>query len=105
MRNIELGQSVRSRRKDKGLTLAKLSELTGVNTAYLGRIETGKRFPSAGVLQKMGPHLGYGEAEFLKLAGYLSPDQTDERVTKMKESMRGEIETAMSSLLEKVETL
>jgi len=105
MRNENFGQMLRGRRKDKGLTLAGLSELTGVDTAYLGRIETGKRFPSAGILQKMAEPLGYGEVEILKLAGYLSPDPTDERVTKIKESLKGEISTALSSLLEKVDTL
>ena len=105
MPNYELGQSLRSRRKDKGLTLAQLGELSGVDTSFLGRIETGKRVPSARILQKVASHLGYSEVEILKLAGYLSPDGTDERVTKMKESMKGEIETAMSSLMEKVEML
>jgi len=105
MRNENLGQMMRGRRKDKGLTLARLSELTGVDTTYLGRIETGKRFPSAGVLQKMASPLGYDEAEILKLAGYLSPDRTDERVARIRELMKGEIKTAMSNLLEKVDTL
>jgi len=100
MRNENLGQMLRGRRKDKGLTLTRLSELTGVDTAYLGRIETGKRFPSATILQKMAEPLGYGESEILKLAGYLSPDGTDERVTKIKEALKGEVKTAMSSLLE-----
>ena len=105
MPNYELGQSLRSRRKDKGLTLAQLGELSGVDTSFLGRIETGKRFPSARILQKVAPLLGYSETEILRLAGYLSPDGIDERVTKMKESMKGEIETAMSNLMEKVEML
>jgi len=105
MRNDNLGEYLKARRVGKRLTLVQLSELTDVDTSYLGRIETGKRFPSANVLQKIAEPLGYGDAEILKLAGYLSPDQTDDRVTKIKESMKGEIETAMSSLLEKVETL
>jgi len=105
MRNDNLGEFLKARRVGKRLTLAQLSELSGVDTSFLGRIETGKRFPSANVLQKIAAPLGYSDAEIMKLAGYLSPDQTDERVTKMKESMKGEIETAMSNLMEKVETL
>ena len=105
MRNNKLGHTLRCRRKDKGLTLADLSELSGVNISYLGRIETGKRFPSAVILQKVAKPLEYGEAELLKLAGYLSPDRTDERVTKIKDALKGEIKTAMSNLLEKVDTL
>ena len=105
MRNSDLGQSLRSRRKDKGLTLTKLDELSGVDKSFLGRIETGKRFPSAGVLQKIAEPLGYGEAEILKLAGYLTPDRIDERVTNIKEALKGEVKTAMSTLLEKVDAL
>jgi len=105
MRNPDLGQTLRGRRKEKGLTLAQLSELSGVDTSMLGRIETGKRFPSACVLQKMTAPLGYDEAGLLKLAGYLSPDGTDERVTKIKEALKGEVITAMSNLLEKVDSL
>lgn len=105
MRNENLGPTLRCRRKDRGLTLAELSELSGVDTAYLGRIETGKRFPSATILQKLSTPLGYSEAELLKLAGYLSPDRIDVRVTKIKEALKGEIKTAMSNLLEKVDTL
>ncbi len=105
MRNYNLGVTLRERRKQEGLTLTELSELTGVDTSYLGRIESGKRFPSAHVLQKMAVPLEYSEAELLKLAGYLSPDRTDERVTRIKEALKGEVKTAMSMLMEKVDTL
>jgi len=105
MRNYNLGVTLRERRKQEGLTLTELSELTGVDTSYLGRIESGKRFPSAHVLQKMAVPLEYSEAEILRLAGYLSPDRTDERVTKIKEALKGEVKTAMSMLMEKVDTL
>ena len=105
MRNDNLGEYLKARRVGKRLTLVQLSELTDVDTSYLGRIETGKRFPSANVLQKIAEPLGYGDAEILKLAGYLSPDRTDERVTEIKEALKGEVKTAMSNLLERVDTL
>jgi len=105
MAENDLGEKLKARRKEKGLTLVELEALAGVNASHLGRIETGKRFPSAHVLLKLTEPLGYGEAELLKLAGYLSPDKTDERLAKMKEAMKGEIKTAMSNLLEKVDTL
>ena len=105
MTENKFGERVKARRKEKGLTLVELSELTGVDTSYLGRIEQGKRFPSAQILRKLTEPLGYGEAELLKLAGYLSPDRTDERLAKMKETMKGEIRVAMANLLEKVDTL
>lgn len=105
MRNYSLGVKLRERRKQEGLTLTELSELTGVDTSYLGRIERGQRFPSAHILRKLAVPLEYSQAELLKLAGYLSPDRIDERITKMKEAMKGEIKTAMSILAEKVDSL
>jgi len=105
MRKNNFGESLKARRKEKGLTLVELEALSGVETSYLGRIEQGLRFPSAHILRKMAEPLGYGEAEILKLAGYLSPDKTDDRIAIFKESMKGEIRQSMSNLLEKVDTL
>lgn len=100
-----LGLKLRERRKQEGLTLVELAELTGVDTSYLGRIENGKRFPSANILLKLAVPLEYSEAELLKLAGYLSPDMTDNRISKFKDSLKGEIKQTMSNLLEKVDSL
>jgi len=100
-----LGLKLRERRKQEGLTLKELGELTGVDTSYLGRIEQGKRFPSANILRKLAEPLEYTQEELLKLAGYLSPDRTDDRISKFKDSLKGEIKQTMSNLLEKVDTL
>ena len=105
MRNDKLGESLKARRQEKGLTLTELEAMSGVNITYLGRIERGERFPSAFILRKLSEPLGYGEAELLKLAGYLSYDRTDDRISKFKESLKGEIGVAMANLMEKVDTL
>ena len=105
MNGNRLGESLKARRKEKGLTLTELEALSGVDTSYLGRIENGKRFPSANILRKLAEPLEFTELELLKLAGYLSHDRTDERIAEFKESMRVEIQTAMNNLLDKVETL
>jgi len=105
MTDLNLGEKLKMRRKEKRLTLAVLGELSGVDTSMLARIESGKRAPSARTLQKLAGHLGYGEAELLKMAGYLSPDRTDERIDRFKESLKGEIRDTLSSLIEKVDTL
>lgn len=105
MRGNNLGERLKARRKEMGLTLTELSELSGVHYSYLGRIERGKRFPSARILRMMAQPMGFGDMELLKMAGYLSPDKTDDRLAKMRETMKGEIKTAMSILMEKVDTL
>lgn len=105
MVNYGLGERLKARRKEMGLTLAKLSKLTGIHASHLGRIERGERFPSAHVLKKLAEPFGFEDRELLQMAGYLSPDKTDQRIAKFKVSLKGEIKTAMSMLMEKVDTL
>ena len=105
MKENKLGESLKAHRKEKGLTLAELKAVSGVDISYLGRIERGERFPSALILRKLAEPLGYGEAELLRLAGYLSHDRTDDRIAKFKKSMKGEIKVVMANLMEKVDTL
>jgi len=55
------------------LSLHELSVRSGVSSSHLARIETGVRFPSARVLQKIAWPLALDEVELLTSAGYLSP--------------------------------
>jgi len=105
MRENNFGERLKARRQEKGLTLVELSALSGVHTSYLGRIERGERFPSAYILRKLAEPLEIDERELLKMAGYLSPDGTDNRISNFKDSLKGEIRQSMSNLLEKVDTL
>lgn len=68
-----LGQILKQQRVRISLTLRELTELTGVSSSHLGRIEGGERFPSASVLRKIAKPLGFEENELFTLAGYLSP--------------------------------
>ena len=105
MRENNFGERLKARRKEKGLTFAELEAVSGVDKSYLGRIERGERFPSAHILRKLSEPLGIDERELLKMAGYLSPDKTDDRISKFKDSLKGEIRSSMSNLMEKVDTL
>ena len=71
-RNKELGWILKQRRLLKGLTLVKLHDLSGVSPTHVGRIEHGKRFPSATTLRKLAEPLGFGEVELLRLAGFVT---------------------------------
>jgi len=84
MANNELGESLKARRLEKGLTLLRLSEITGAHQSYLGRIEQGERMPSAPILRKLAGPLGFTEVELLKMAGYLARDEADDQVAKVK---------------------
>ncbi len=105
MTENNFGERLKARRKEKGLTLAEVEALSGVDKSHLGRIENSKRFPTANILRKLTGPLGYGEVELLIMAGYLSPDRTDKRLVDMKKTMKGEIKGALSNLLKKVDTL
>lgn len=68
----DLGKMLKQQRLVIPLTLRELSAVSGVSSSHLGRIETGTRFPSARVLQKLARPLGFEETHLLTLAGYIS---------------------------------
>ena len=68
-----LGIMLKQQRLRILLTLRELTELSGVSSSHLGRIERGERFPSASILRRIAKPLGFGEDELFTLAGYLSP--------------------------------
>ncbi|KKN86975.1 hypothetical protein LCGC14_0262440 [marine sediment metagenome] len=77
----DLGKILRQHRAALDLTLHQLSLMSGVSASHLARIERGDRFPSAHMLQKIAPHLGFSETELFSLAGYLSPSSSPVPVT------------------------
>jgi len=69
----DLGKILRQRRVMIPLMVQELSVKSGVSPSHLGRIERGKRYPSARVLRKIAKPLGLGEDGLFTLARYLSP--------------------------------
>jgi len=69
----DLARILRQQRVMRGLTLQQLSEMSGVSSSHLGRIERGERFPSAYILRKIAKPLGLAEGDLFTSAGYLSP--------------------------------
>ncbi|TRZ52610.1 MAG: XRE family transcriptional regulator [Dehalococcoidia bacterium] len=69
----DLGKMLKQRRVIIPLTLTELSAMSGVSSSHLGRIERGKRFPSAYTLRKIANPLGFDEGELFTYAGYLPP--------------------------------
>jgi len=74
----DLARILRQQRVMRELTLQQLSEMSGVSSSHLGRIERGERFPSAHILQKIAKPLGLGEGNLFISAGYLSPQPAAE---------------------------
>jgi transcriptional regulator with XRE-family HTH domain len=69
----DLAKILRQQRVLRELTLQQLSEMSGVSSSHLDRIERRERFPSAPILRKIAKPLNLAEGELLTLAGYLSP--------------------------------
>lgn len=101
----KLGEKLKAHRQERKLSIKALSEKTGIHSTYLHRIEKGERRPSATVLRELAEPLGFSEAELLKLGGYLSTDQVDDRIERFKESLKTEIDSTMSDLKGKVDSL
>lgn len=74
----QLGELLKSQRVSLSLTLQELAVRSGVSATYLGRIERGERFPSAGILRKVAGPLGLDEYHLFVSAGYMSPDRRGE---------------------------
>jgi transcriptional regulator with XRE-family HTH domain len=57
---LTLGQRIRARREELGLTLAQVGESAGVSRAFVHQVEVGKSQPSLEVLRDMAARLSIG---------------------------------------------
>ncbi|MFC0469673.1 helix-turn-helix domain-containing protein [Halalkalibacter kiskunsagensis] len=70
----KFGEKLRKLRKEKGLSIRKLSELSGVAHSYLSQVETGKRgTPKVETLEKIATGLNVPSFNLLVQAGYIDP--------------------------------
>jgi len=53
MKDLKIGRQIRRMRREKGITLEKVGELTGFTKAYISLIESGKKLPPIGTLSKI----------------------------------------------------
>lgn len=57
---VRIGKRIAELRKEKGLSQAKLAQLTGIHSSYIGQIELGKYDVGIETLSKIGEALGMG---------------------------------------------
>jgi HTH-type transcriptional regulator, competence development regulator len=69
---IEFGQYLRSLRKNKGLTIRQLEDVSGVSNSYISQIEKGEKLPSPDILRKLHEHLGVSHGELMIKAGHIN---------------------------------
>ncbi|GAI66369.1 unnamed protein product [marine sediment metagenome] len=100
-----LGLILRARRKDKGLKLVDLSELSGLHHSHIARLERGERFPTGRTLKKLAEPLGFSELELCKLAGFIPRDAADDRLDRFKKSVKKEVIETLVNLGERIDRL
>jgi len=114
-----LGLLLKQQRLRIPLTLRELTDLSGVSSSHIGRIERGERFPSASILRRIAKPLGFEEDELFTLAGYLSPTspgvaeshpaysgrQLDPYVAKMLSEEPAEVQRAVIGILSMLKSI
>lgn len=79
----KFSQVIKYRREEMKLSLSELSELTGISTSYLNRLEKGERqAPSFPIMQMIAKAMGMDISEVLSLA---TPLEHEEGVPEIRE--------------------
>jgi len=65
MAELDIGANLRRLRRDRRLSLAGMSELTGISSSMLGQIERGESSPTLATLQKLSEGLKISYDELL----------------------------------------
>ena len=70
MKNIKalLGENIKKNRANLGLTQAQMAEKAKMATNYLGLIESGKKFPSAEMIERIAASLGIDTIDLFTIA-------------------------------------
>ena len=86
---MTLGEKIRHYRKCQGLSLNKVSELSGISKAYLSQLENGKnKQPSANILLKLSEVLKTTIQELMeKPIGSFIPDSLQELIDTKKDEL------------------
>ncbi|HEX8073928.1 MAG TPA: helix-turn-helix transcriptional regulator [Thermoleophilaceae bacterium] len=73
-RNRKLGRFIAARRKERGLSLARLAEQIGTTKSNVHAWEAGEWIPKATLLEPLAQALGVSYEDLFALAGYAHPD-------------------------------
>jgi SOS regulatory protein LexA len=77
--NVEFREYLKSMREEKGFSVRRLAEISGISHTYLSQVETGKRgVPSPDILRKLYKPLDIEYNELMKRAGHITTDLSPE---------------------------
>lgn len=75
MESQSIGEFIRSKRKEKGLSVRELARRTGVSQPYLSQLETGSHNnPSLDILRKICKQLDVDYIDFFVRIGYITEE-------------------------------
>ena len=66
---MNLGESIRKIRQEKGLSQGEMQKRTGILRSYLSRVENGHTVPSLATLQRLASAMGVALADFFAAEG------------------------------------
>jgi transcriptional regulator with XRE-family HTH domain len=90
-----LASNMRRQRKKLGLSQGGLAEKAETATNYIGMIETGKKFPSIDMIEKIAEALQIDTLELFSV----QPIPVDETLKNLKKEILAEVEKLVSSRL------
>jgi transcriptional regulator with XRE-family HTH domain len=102
MTNVKeiLAQNLKGNRRRLGITQPELAERAGMSTQYLAMIEIARKFPTAGILERLSAALGINPHELFSTA--VSPERSMEQLQQaILDNMDRAIENALDKAIEK----
>jgi len=92
-----LAQNLKINRQKLGLTQEKLSEKANISTHYFAMVELAKKFPSAGMLERLAEALEVQPYEL-----FYMPPVTENALNCLQATVTANIEQVVSNAIEKV---
>ncbi|WP_245535071.1 helix-turn-helix domain-containing protein [Leadbettera azotonutricia] len=89
---------MKEQRRISGISQAKLAEKVNTSTHYIGMIETGKKFPSPEMLERIAAALAIDSPDLFSKKDY-SPDA----IKKFEEQVLQDIENVMAARLKELQ--
>jgi transcriptional regulator with XRE-family HTH domain len=99
----ELGNLLREKRIQRGLSLRDVEQRTNITSSYLNRLEKGNRAnPSVLMIKKLGEFYGIDEKLIIELATNSSPCKQDNYLNIIED---GEIQLLLNCILKRIANL
>jgi len=96
-----LAQNLKKNRRMLGITQGELAERAGLSIHYLAMIEIARKFPTAGVIDRLAAALGISSNELFAIA--VPPQMTMEEMQKKQEAILENLNQGIEKALNKLD--